>query len=136
MSDLAAIQNHINRYTDAVNRRDWDAFPKIFAEDATWEGIGIDLKFKGLKAITKGISGIVDAMSWFVQMNAPALIIPYGDRAVARSAIHELGDVPKTGMHFDVYGRYEDELVKIRGFWRFKRRVFIRISRKETPIDG
>ena len=39
MSELAAIQSQISRYTDAVNSRNWDDFPSIFAEDARWEAV-------------------------------------------------------------------------------------------------
>jgi ketosteroid isomerase-like protein len=136
MSELPAIQNQINRYTDAVNRHDWAVFPAIYARDATWEGLGLKLKFEGLVAITKGLSEIVEAMVAFVQMNSPAVIEVSGDRAFARSTIHEHWDVPAEGTRTDIYGRYEDELVKIDGQWMFRARRFHPISRRTIKIDG
>ena len=136
MSELAAIQNQINRYTDAVNRRDWSVFPAIYAEDATWEGLGLKLKFAGLAAITEGLSEIVEGFAVFVQMNSPAAIEVDGDRAFARSTIHEHWDTPADGTRTDVYGRYEDELVKIGGRWMFQARRFHPTSRRTIRIEG
>jgi hypothetical protein len=136
MSQLPAIQVHISRYTDAVNSRNWAAFPKIFAEDASWEAIGLDIRFDGLAAITQGLSKIVGDMSRFVQMNTPAVIELDGDRASARSTIYELGEYDADGTSFEAYGTYEDELVTVNGEWRFKSRRFVRIIRRTGPIGG
>ena len=136
MSELAAIQNQINRYTDAVNRRDWSVFLAIYAKDASWEGLRLKLKFEGLAAITDGLSKIVEAMEVFVQMNSPAVIEVDGDRAFARSTIHEHWDIPAEGTRTDIYGRYEDELVKIAGAWMFQARRFHPISRRTIRIEG
>jgi ketosteroid isomerase-like protein len=135
MSERPAIQDCISRYTDAVNRRDWAVFPTIFAADARWQAIGMDIAFDGLEAITRGLSGIVDAMSLFVQMNTPAVIDIDGDRATARSTIYEFGDNQAQGTRFEAYGRYEDELVARDGRWMFTSRRFVRILRKEGPIE-
>lgn len=136
MGDYAAIQNQINRYTDAVNRRDWAVFPAIYAKNASWEGLGLKLKFEGLEAITEGLSKIVEAMEAFVQMNSPAVIEIEGDRAFARSTIHEHWDEPSKGTRTDIYGRYEDQLVKIGDAWMFEARRFFPISRRTIPIDA
>ena len=137
MSELAAIQSQISRYTDAVNSRNWDDFPAIFAEDATWEAIGLDLRFEGLAAITKGLSGVVGAMSSFVQMNCPAVMnYTGGERASARSTIYEIGESESQGSWFEAYGRYEDELVRHNGVWLFQSRRFVRLIRKEGPLGG
>ena len=136
MSQLPAIQIHISRYTDAVNSRNWAAFPNIFAKDASWEAIGLDLRFDGLEAITQGLSKIVGDMSRFVQMNTPAVIELDGDRASARSVIYEIGEYDATGTCFEAYGTYEDELITVDGEWRFKSRRFVRLMRKESPIYG
>ena len=136
MSQLPAIQVHISRYTDAVNSRNWAAFPKIFAVDASWEAIGLDIRFEGLKSITQGLSKIVGDMSRFVQMNTPAVIEQNGDRASARSTIYELGEYDADNSMFEAYGTYEDELVMVNGEWRFQSRCFVRIIRRTGPIGG
>jgi ketosteroid isomerase-like protein len=137
MGEWRAIQQQLNRYTDAVNRRDWAVFPKLYAGDAIWEGTGaLTMRFEGLEAITRGFAGIIDPMSMFVQMNAPAVIDVRGDHASARSTIHELGDVPADGTRFELYGRYEDELVRRDGAWLFSHRRFIPITRQTGPIPA
>ena len=78
MSELPAIQNQINRYTDAVNRHDWSVFPAIYATDATWYGLGLKLKFEGIEAITKGRSGVTFDRGWENWCNRVGR--PYGAR--------------------------------------------------------
>jgi len=136
MSELAAIQSQISRYTDAVNSRNWDDFPSIYAQDASWEAIGLDIRFDGCDVIIKGLSGIVGAMSSFFQMNCPAVIrYTGGDRASARSAIYEIGEYASEGTQFEAYGRYEDELIRLDGQWLFQSRRFVRLVRKEGAIS-
>ena len=135
MAKRGKIQQQLNRYSDAVNRRDWKAFASLYAEDAIWEGTGeLAMRFEGRDAITQGFAGIIGAMSMFVQMNAPGVIEVRGDRASARSTIHELGDVPADGTRFELYGRYEDELVRRHGEWLFQHRRFVPGTRQITPI--
>jgi uncharacterized protein (TIGR02246 family) len=137
MSKRREIQHQLNRYTDAVNRRDWQAFASVYAEDAIWEGTGeLVMRFEGRDAITRGFTGLIEAMSMFVQMNAPAVIELHGDRALARSTIHELGDVPADGTRFELYGRYEDELVRHDGEWLFRHRRFVPVTRQIAPIPA
>ena len=135
MGKRRQIQQQLNRYTDAVNRRDWQAFASLYAEDAVWEGMGeLVMNFAGREAITRGFAGIIEPMSMFVQMNSPAVIEVKGDRASARSTIHELGDVPADGTRFEIYGRYEDELVRRKGVWLFHHRRFFPATRQLVPI--
>jgi ketosteroid isomerase-like protein len=134
MSELAAIQSQISRYTDAVNCGNWSDFPNIYMEDATWEAVGLGLRFEGLTAITEGLSGLVQAMSMFAQLNCPAVIRYDGDRASARTTIYETGENQSAGTRMEVYGRYEDELARVNGQWLFKSRRFVPIARKEGPL--
>jgi uncharacterized protein (TIGR02246 family) len=135
MGKRRQIQHQLNRYSDAVNRRDWAAFAALYAEDAIWQGTGaLAMRFEGREAITRGFAGIIDPMSMFVQMNAPAVIDVRGDRASARSTLHELGDVPADGTRFELYGRYEDELVRRDGAWLFHHRRFVPVTRQTGPI--
>ena len=135
MGKRRQIQHQLNRYSDAVNRRDWKALATLFAEDAIWEGMGeLVMRFEGRDAITHGFAVIIEPMSMFVQMNAPAVIEVHGDQASARSTIHELGDVPADGTRFEIYGRYEDELVRHKGEWLFHHRRFVPVTRQIVPI--
>jgi uncharacterized protein (TIGR02246 family) len=137
VTERAAVQDQLNRYTDAVNRRDWDAFATLYAPDALWEGAGgLDMRFEGREAITRGFAAIIEPMSMFVQMNTPAVIEFRDGRAFARTTIHELGDVPAEGSRFELYGRYEDELVNSGGLWLFQARRFILMTRQTRPIPG
>lgn len=137
MGKRREIQQQLNRYSDAVNRRDWKAFASLYAEDALWEGTGdLVMRFEGRDVITRGFAGLIEPMSMFIQMNAPAVIEVDGDRASARTTIHELGDVPAAGTRFEIYGRYEDELVRQRGTWLFHHRRFVPATRQLGPIPA
>jgi uncharacterized protein (TIGR02246 family) len=137
MGKRGKIQQLLNRYSEAVTRRDWSGLAALYAEDAVWEGTGkLDMRFEGRQAIAQGFAGIIEPMSMFVQMNAPAVIEVHGDRASARSTIHELGDVPAEGTRFELYGRYQDELVRHKGEWLFHHRRFVGITRQVSPIPA
>jgi ketosteroid isomerase-like protein len=135
MNDESAIQLQLNRYSDAVSRRDWDAFRTVYTEDAIWQGVDrFNMRFDGIDAIIEAFSRMIDPMSMYVQMNSPSVIQVDGNTAFSRTTIHELGDIPYAGVRFIVYGRYEDNLVKRDNVWLLHRRTFFPITRQTEPI--
>ena len=57
-------------------------------------------------------------------------------RRAVISTIHEHWDIPAEGKRTDIYGRYEDELVKVDGTWMFQARRFHPTSRRSIRIEG
>ena len=94
-ADEAAIRALADRYSDAVNHRDWAAYRDCWTEDALWDlGPPVNQRKDGLDAITKEVERAVGAMDLFVQMpHAFTLLALNGDRATARVTLNEVGRI-------------------------------------------
>jgi ketosteroid isomerase-like protein len=125
MLDEVAIQQTINRYSDAASRADWDRVLSTFTPDAGWEVPAFGAVYRGPDVIRAAMSAFVAQMAYFVQINAPAVISVDGDRASARSIIRECGKFADRDEALEIFGFYEDELVRTGPReWKFNRRVF------------
>jgi uncharacterized protein (TIGR02246 family) len=124
MSEISAIQQVLNRYTDGANRRDWAQVLDTFHTDGVWSVPGKGIELKGHAAIQPAMAGFVAQMDYFVQMNTPAVIEADGDRATARSTIRECGKFKGRDEAMEVLGSYSDELVRTPQGWKFARRTF------------
>ena len=129
LADHLAIRDLIARYTDALNRRDWEAMATQFTADAVWDAGGPAmgeqaLYFSGARNIAAGIGNSVSGTSMCVQMTHSTAIEVTGGRATARSTINEVVGLGVDGGMTSL-GTYSDELVlEADGEWRFSRRVF------------
>jgi len=124
MVDELAIQHTISRYSEAASRADWDGVMSTFTADATWEIPSFGAVYRDHALIRQAMSGFVEQMAYFVQVNAPASITVAGDRATARSMIRECGKFADRDEALEILGYYDDELVRTAQGWRFQRRVF------------
>lgn len=132
--DDIAIRSLAERYTDAVNQRDWPTWRECWTADATWElGAPVNLTKVGIDAILIEAQRAVEAMSLFVQMTHAGVILHItDDTAQARWTLNEIGHIKPDqrallggadGMN--ILATYTDELV--RGAdrrWRFSRRSY------------
>lgn len=129
--DRAAIEDLMARYLFALDWFDADAYAETFAEDGvldwamgTIEGReAIRAEAAGMKASMKEVFGDDTQLRHFVTNIA---ITVDGDRASTRAAWFEaygngVGSDPRMG----TFGHYEDELVRIDGAWKFKRRRIV-----------
>lgn len=124
MSDEIAVQQTLNRYTEACSRRDWGEVMATFLPDATWEIPGRGMVCRGHAEMQAVMAGFVAAMAYWVQLNSPAVITLEGDRARARSVIRETGKLLDRDEGMEVIGFYNDDLVRTSNGWKFARRVF------------
>src|SRR5208282_472546 len=74
-----AILNLLNRYTDAVNQRDWAELESVFADDGIWDMGGEELgpmamHFEGARKIAEGIAASVSTTELCVQTNHAAVV--------------------------------------------------------------
>lgn len=129
-ADHLAIRSLLDRYTDAVNRRDWAAVERAFCADGVWDAGGpamgaMSHRFEGGRACAHGIAGLVDPLTVCIQSNhAPAIVVE-GDRATATSTINEIVIAPGAPGRATIWGMYFDEIVRdVDGEWRFKVRKF------------
>lgn len=132
--DDLAIRALTERYTDAVNQRDWVTLRACWTADATWElGAPVNLTKSGIDAILAEAQHAVEAMDMFVQMTHAGVILALGDdSARARWTLNEMGRIKPDqrallggvdGMN--IIATYTDDLVReADGRWRFARRVY------------
>lgn len=126
IEDQVAIERLLREYGRTLDARDFAAYASLFARDGEWKGaLG---GYKGPAAIKSAMEKIfADAAAdipkgknFHVMSNF--IIDVHGDHATARSTFifYKMnGSVPEPA----VAGRYEDELVREDGAWRFQRRT-------------
>lgn len=137
MSDREQIQDLLTRYSYSISVRDFDTVATLFTPDASWELFGhpeMKTKFKG-PSLPEGIKSIVVPTSSLIQMNSPALIEVNGDRATTAFTVNESGDIKATNQYFTMFGRYNDEVVKVNGKWLFEARRFTILNLRMTPLN-
>ena len=122
MSDLEAIQQLINRYTDGCNRQDWSQVMATFAEDGVWEVQGKSIV--GHANIQPAMVGFLTQMDYFTQSASASVIAVDCDRATARTTIRECGKFAGRDEALEVLGFYQDEIVRTPASWQFARRKF------------
>jgi len=123
LQDRELIRELLERYCDAVNQRDAEAWGATWAEDADWELPHLEVNISGRAAI---VGAWKDAMEMFpfVNMMAQAGSIEVdGDRAVMRSYTAEVA-VLQDGKEIRPRGEYHDICVKQDGQWLFAQRRF------------
>lgn len=125
-----AIRDVLDRYTNAVNQRDWPALAALFTADAVWDAGGPDLgprgfRFEGGEHCVRGIEALVSGTELCVQTNHAVVIDVRDAAATATSTIQEFvrvtdapGLVTSLGTYYDLL-RLEDDAK-----WRFERRTF------------
>jgi len=141
MNAVIEVQDLITRYSDAINRRDWEVVKSVFAPDGTWESLGPPVFAFAGPDVGPGIRSLVEPARFFVQMNSPALIEINGDRATARSTIFEKGEYPPGAIaafdgRFESFGIYSDVLHLRTDGWRFTKRTFSFLSMTVDPTPA
>jgi ketosteroid isomerase-like protein len=143
--DEAAIVALANKYTDAVNNRDWERYRACWTDDAVWDlGSPVNQRKEGIEAIMTEVQRAVGAMDLFVQMNhAPTVLAVDGDTALARATLNEIGHVKPE--HRDLLGGaegmfilaiYTDEVRRTRDGWRYAKRTYKVPYFDPTPLRG
>jgi 3-phenylpropionate/cinnamic acid dioxygenase small subunit len=126
IEDHIAIERLLIDYGRTLDARDFAAYSALFARNGEWKG-GLGT-YKGPAAIqaamqkifTDAAADIPKGRNFHVMSNF--IIDVHGDGATARSTFifYKLnGSVPEAA----VAGRYEDELTRENGTWRFLRRT-------------
>jgi 3-phenylpropionate/cinnamic acid dioxygenase small subunit len=126
IEDQIAIERLLTEYGRTLDARDFVAYSALFARDGEWQGaLGT---YKGPAAIqaamqkifTDAAADIPKGKNFHVMSNF--IIDVHGNRATARSTFifYKMNvSVPEAA----VAGRYEDELTRQDGAWRFLRRT-------------
>jgi hypothetical protein len=125
MSDRLELQDLLIRYSEAIDRREFDELDAIFVPDAYIDYRdtgGIDGQYPQIK------EWLAETLPTYFERNAHMLGLPAvklaGDTATARTFCFNpmvlKGEKPKV-MHVGVW--YDDEFVRTAAGWRISRRV-------------
>ncbi len=126
IEDHIAVERLLKEYGRTLDARDFAAYAALFARTGEWKGaLGT---YRGPAAIqaamekifTDAAADIPKGKNFHVMSNF--IIDVHADRATARSTFifYKMnGNTPEAA----VAGRYEDELVRENGAWRFQRRT-------------
>ena len=142
LADHLAINLLLNRYTDAVNRRDWATLADVFTEDGIWDVGGpeagpMKYYFSGRDQLVGSIRGMIEAMSMLVQTNHAPVIQVNGSRATATSTMDEKARTADGEQCIHLIGTYYDDIVRENdGEWRFKKRTFRITYLGQPKYDG
>jgi uncharacterized protein (TIGR02246 family) len=137
MVDLIAAERGIRdlhaRYTDAVFRKDFDAFAECFTKDGEWRISGRVLR--GRDEIKQTIAIILDKfIRVFITFRTPILDVVDGE-VVARTYIDEKC-AWKNGNTNIAIGHYYERFAEEDGRWRFTWRLFETLYRGDPDLTG
>lgn len=126
MKSLAQDESDIRRlvafYSDAVTHLDAARAASVYTDDGCVSIAGAELV--GRAAIEQGMRESFSAFALLQLIAHAGLIDVEGDRARARWSTIEF-TVRRQATDLNcIFGRYEDDLVRLPEGWRFKRRTF------------
>jgi len=132
LEDVDAIHSLLVHYGRALDKRDFQAYGALFAQDGSWKG-GMGTA-TGPDAIGKMVAAGFERMSPSLYTNSDHVLTSFdvdvnGDTATAwsRWTWVVVGDSGKP--QTERAGHYEDTLVRERGEWKFKtRQAFTEIN--------
>lgn len=129
-----AVKELIDRYSDAVTRRDFECVASLFGDDAVWEaGAPFNLRLEGA-AIAQGLAAALAPFELLLQAAINSVIEVDGGLARARTMIYEMGR--QAAGSFVQFGIYEDVVEQSAGGWRFSLRRFHPLYRDAAPLAG
>ena len=145
LEDEIAIVALANKYTDAVNSRDWNRYRSCWTNDAVWDlGAPVNQKKTGLEDIMVEVQRAVGAMDLFVQMNHAVTVLSItGDTAKARATLNEIGHVKPENRELlngaegiFLLAIYTDDVRRVDGGWRYARRTYQVPYFDQSPLKG
>jgi hypothetical protein len=129
VEDRLAIRDLYGSYSDAASCGDREAWLACFTEAGEWNSHLFKVSGRdGLRGQWDALWANFKAMSFLGEVG---MIEVTGDRAKARAFTHEVV-LLKNDTVFRLAGRYDDELVRVKGAWLFARRDY-RVVVDETP---
>ena len=124
MSDRFEIQDLLNAYCHAIDRRDWDALDDMFTEDAVIDYSDVGGARGTLPEIKPWLDKALKKFTGFQHMIATTELKLDGDKAMARSVLFNPMIVEQDGARHVFFAGlwYCDELVRTDAGWRIKHR--------------
>ena len=121
IDDRHAIRDLYDSYADGANRGDREAWLACWHDDAVWWTHYFEVT--GKDAIRQSHISLMENVETTTFLTQIGAIEVDGDRAKGRAFCLERL-VMKTGGSHRLTGRYEDDLLRVDGAWRFARREY------------
>lgn len=137
LTDELEIRALCDRFSDAANRIDAEAFRALWVADGVWT-IGPPIKrgFEGRDAIVDAFANLLEnAWDLFVQLPSAHVFKIDGNTATGRCYIYEIARSVSGQGNLNV-AVYEDKLIKTSGHWRFVSRDYKVLYLDQSPLDG
>lgn len=129
MEDRLAIRELYDTYAHGANRQDRAVWLSCYCDDARWTTHYFDLH--GIEEIAQQYDRIGETVvDTFLTSQVTAIDVR-GDTAHCE-ALQSESLLYEGGATYDLVGRYEDELVRRDGRWRFKVRNYL-VKREAAP---
>ena len=139
LEDIEAIRRVLTDYGRDLDKRDFKAYSELFARDGVWDGgFGAGKGPAEIQAMMeKNIGGtlITGAQSNFHLLTNFEIEV-HGDTASAWSRWTFVSQDPDKRARIFYAGRYQDELVREDGRWKFKRRTVNADLPGQPPPQG
>lgn len=119
--DEAAVRALIERYSDAVFRRDAADWGACWAADAQWTLMGTEVA--GREAIVALWTQAMARFRFVAFFAQPGVIVIDGERGTGRVWTHEVLEAAD-GTVTRPIGRYDDDYVRTADGWRFAARRY------------
>ena len=130
MADYFEIQQLNHRYTNAVDKRDWDALDTVFTPDAFIDYSAVGGLAAHLPAIKPWLAQALNSFNSYFHLVGNLELQVDGDRATSRIACFNPMDMKPWAWRTVMVGIwYEDELLRTPAGWRIT-------YRKEVPCFG
>ena len=123
IADKQHILELQNRYSYSIDSGQYDNLDAMFTPDATYNFVtGSTYNIEALK---KTIQDALQPLTTSQHINANQWAEIEGDRATARCyfTVHMHKEGLVDGEHFEMGGRYDDELLRTPDGWRFSKRT-------------
>jgi SnoaL-like protein len=117
--DRIQVLDVMNRYAEACDRRDWDLFERVFADDATVD-YGGTVQLSGRDAIVAMIRSMLGGCGPTQHLlgNHTAVITADTARASCKIRAFHTGAGVHASSTYEVLGAYHHELVRTPDGWR------------------
>jgi len=130
LEEREAIRDLFGLYADASARGDRELWVTLWTEDAHWTSHLFDAAgHDGLRATWDSLWAGWENVGFF---NEFGMMHIDGDCAEVRSYSREVV-LLKDGSIYKLVGRYDDELVKVGGEWKFRNRFYTLQSHEPPP---
>ena len=123
--DIEEIKGLKARYFRCMDRKDWDGWGRVFAEDAVLEVPEVDLVLTGRDAIVASVSGSLVGTQTVHHGHMPEIEVTGPDSARGTWAMADYVEWPRTDDGGRVglmgHGHYVEEYVREDGQWHIAR---------------